>query len=154
MRISRTTTYALQATLHLARTAPGVPVPCRKLAQANKMPERFLLQILRSMVNRGLLQSARGVDGGYFLARMPQQISLCDIVEAFDNSLDAVPPIFDGLRPEIKERLWNTLQKASRLARQELQKVTIADLLTGRESNLPFAVPVPSPRSSTNSVRR
>lgn len=49
------------------------------------MPERFLLQILRSLVTSGLLRSTRGVEGGYRLARTADEISVLDIVESIDG---------------------------------------------------------------------
>ena len=99
------------------------------------MPERFLLQILRSLVNHGLLHSTRGVDGGYHLARPPNQITLRDVVEAFDNPLDPTMPDFDGLPSAVRDRVLVTLGYVSSAARKELQKLTIADLLrSGEES--------------------
>jgi Rrf2 family protein len=115
--------------MHLASASPGVPVPCKELARAGRMPERFLLQILRSLVTHGLLQSTRGVDGGYYLSREATQITVRDIVEAFDNSLESVVPVLDGFTAGTRTRLLTTLQMASQRARQELQKVSIADLL-------------------------
>ncbi len=65
MKFSRTVSYALQATLQLAQEDRAAPVPCSQLAAEGKMPERFLLQILRNLVTHGILRSTRGVDGGY-----------------------------------------------------------------------------------------
>ena len=60
MKISRTIGYAVQAMVQLAETEDVGPVSCRRLAEAGGMPERFLLQILRSLVTSGLLRSTRG----------------------------------------------------------------------------------------------
>ena len=98
MKLSRTIAYAIHATLQLSSGERGVPIPCSQLATEGQMPERFLLQILRSLVTRGLLCSTRGVDGGYYLARPADQISLRDIVEAFDNPLSPAIPVLDALR--------------------------------------------------------
>ena len=65
MKLSRTVAYAVRATLQLAQLEADGPVPCSKLANEGKMPERFLLQILRNLVTHGILRSTRGVDGGY-----------------------------------------------------------------------------------------
>ena len=73
MKLSRTVTYAIQATLQLAESDSRTPVPCSKLASQGAMPERFLLQILRNLVNHGILQSTRGVDGGYALLRIARR---------------------------------------------------------------------------------
>jgi Rrf2 family protein len=93
------------------------------------MPERFLLQILRSLVTHGLLRSTRGVEGGYCLAKSPEQISLRDIVESFDNPLNPSVPMLDGLSVEVTKRLMTTLGHASMAARGELEKLTLADLM-------------------------
>lgn len=130
MKLSRTIAYAIQAMLRLAQADEGVPVPCSQLAGDDGMPERFLLQILRKLVTRGLLHSTRGVDGGYYLARPPTQITLRDIIEAFEDALEHPSlPETDGLSSPSRARILKTLQHASHAARQELQKLTLARIL-------------------------
>jgi Rrf2 family protein len=129
MKLSRTIAYGVHATIHLARTAPGVPIPCSQLAREGRMPERFLVQILRCLVTRGVLKSTCGVAGGYYLSRSPAQITLRDIVEAFDNPLDFNLPALDCMPQEIRSRILVTLQSVAQAARAELQKLTVADLM-------------------------
>ncbi len=129
MKITRTISYAIQASLHLGRTPAGVPVPCSQLAREGNLPERFLLQILRSMVNHGVLQSMRGAEGGYFLSRQPHQITLLDIVEAFDNPLDPGLPDILGMSPKVRSSILQTLNGIAHFSRLELQKLSVADLL-------------------------
>jgi Rrf2 family protein len=128
MRLSRTIAYAVHATLQLGRAEPRVPVPCSQLAHDGQMPERFLLQILRSLVTHGVLESTRGVEGGYCLARPPEEITLRDIVEAFENPLEPTLPKL-GLKQHVRERLLVTLRCVSCAARKELEKLTLAELL-------------------------
>ena len=129
MKLSRTIAYAIHATLQLASGERGVPIPCSQLATEGQMPERFLLQILRSLVTRGLLCSTRGVDGGYYLARPADQISLCDIVEAIDNPLAPTLPVLDALPPDVRPRIMPSRNGASAAAHEELSKLTMADLM-------------------------
>lgn len=129
MKLSRTIAYAIHATLQLAGGERGVPIPCSQLANSGNMPERFLLQILRSLVTHGLLCSTRGVDGGYYLARPPERISLRDVIEAFDNPLNSSIPTLDGLKPAVCEQIKNTLDNASASAYEQLAKLTMADLM-------------------------
>lgn len=129
MKLSRTIAYAIHATLQLSGGDRGVPIPCSQLANDGQMPERFLLQILRSLVTRGLLCSTRGVDGGYYLARPADQISLKDIVEAFDNPLSPNIPAIDALAPDVRKRILSTLNGASEAAHAELGKLSMADLM-------------------------
>jgi Rrf2 family protein len=93
------------------------------------MPERFLLQVMRSLVNKGLLQSTRGVDGGYLLAKPPAEINLCDIVEAFDNPLEPRLPEISGVTSNFRDRILETLQNTSQAARRELRQLSLADLV-------------------------
>jgi Rrf2 family protein len=129
MKLSRTISYAIQASIHLARTEPGAPVPCSQLAREGRLPERFLLQVLRCLVTHGLLQSTRGVDGGYSLSRRPEQITLLDIVEAFDNPLDPGLPTLEGMSPEIRSIILRTLHDVAHASRLELQKLSLAELV-------------------------
>jgi Rrf2 family protein len=134
MKLSRTIAYAIHATLQLATGERGVPIPCSQLASEGKMPERFLLQILRSMVTHGLLCSTRGVDGGYYLARPAEKISLGDIIMAFDNPLSPAIPVLDAISPDVRNRIMATLERASNAAHDELGKLSVSDLMAIEKS--------------------
>jgi Rrf2 family protein len=129
MKLSRTVAYALQATLQLARSESGVPVPCSRLAADGKMPERFLLQILRNLVAHGILASTRGVEGGYTLERAPEEISLLELIEAIDGPMNPALPVNEGLSPESKTKLESAMSEVTARARRELEAVKLADLL-------------------------
>ncbi|MEX0792735.1 MAG: Rrf2 family transcriptional regulator [Pirellulaceae bacterium] len=105
MKLSRTVAYALQATMQLAQSGSKVPVPCSQIAAQGEMPERFLLQVLRSLVTHGVLQSTRGVDGGYMLIRPGGQISLLDVIEAIDGPVNAHLPLQGTIDPAFQDNL-------------------------------------------------
>src|SRR5215471_15258008 len=109
MKLSRTAGYALVATLQLAQSDPSVPIPCSRLAAQGRMPERFLLQILRSLVTHGILHSTRGVEGGYTLQRPAEDISLLDVIEAVDGPMKSAPPMFEGLQQKLVDQLASAL---------------------------------------------
>lgn len=132
MKISRTVAYAIQAVLQLARDEGEMPVPCSRLSAEGKMPERFLLQILRTLVAHGILSSTRGVDGGYRLEMPVEEISLLQIIEAIDGPLVASAPLGDGLDPEARAKIEATLAAVTQTARQSLDAVRLADLLPPR----------------------
>ena len=132
MKLSRTVTYALQATLQLAQADPGEPVPCSRLAAEGAMPERFLLQILRSLVTHGILQSTRGVEGGYTLDRSADDISLLDIIEAVDGPMNTKLPFAAGIPSECQVRLREALRSVAATAREQLQDVKVGHLVTPR----------------------
>lgn len=141
MKVSRTIAYGIHATVLLARAPPGLPVPCSQLASEGRMPERFLLQILRCLVTHGLLESVCGVAGGYSLSRSPEKITLRDIIEAFDNPLEVRLPLLEILSPHVYSKVVSILQSVAEAARAELQKMTVADLAAydGRQVDLASA---------------
>ena len=129
MRLSRTVAYALQATLQLAQLGSKGPVPCNQLAAAGNMPERFLLQVLRNLVTHGVLQSSRGVEGGYSLDRHPADISLLEIIEAIDGPMTSALPVRDGLSVSCQAKLEQTLSQVADATRRQLAAISLAELL-------------------------
>jgi Rrf2 family protein len=129
MKLSRTIAHAVHTAMLLARAGPGVPVSAKVLAQTGQMPERFLIQILGSLVARGILRSTRGADGGYSLSRSADQISIRDIVEAFDNGSGVTIATLDGIAIEARVLLLHTWHEANRAASDVFQKLTVADLV-------------------------
>jgi Rrf2 family protein len=85
--LSQAARYAVAAIVQLDTAGP--PIPCSTLAKKGDMPERFLLQVLRTLVNNQILISSRGVIGGYKLARPLEEISLADVCAAIDGPITA-----------------------------------------------------------------
>lgn len=132
MKLSRTVAYAVQATLQLAQSDSGSPVPCSLLASEGHMPERFLLQILRHLVTHGILHSTRGVDGGYSLDRKPQDISLLDVIEAIDGPLTAAVPTINGGTQPGEVRLREALEDVAVAMREKLAAIKLSDLMDSK----------------------
>lgn len=128
MRMSRSTAYAIGAVLQLTDTIPGRPVPCSQLAKAGAMPERFLLQILRNLVNHGMLKSTRGVDGGYSLTRPLSEISLLQIFEATEGPQTASLPPLDSLPETSQVKLLGVLSEISATVSKNMSQVKLSDL--------------------------
>ena len=128
MKLSRTVSYAVRATMQLAKSESSAPVPCSKLASEGDMPERFLLQILRMLVTHGVLRSTRGVDGGYSLTKSPDKVSLLDVIEAIEGPIDseqqAASPEEDG-----SDNLQTALQEVTQTARRQLEAIKLSKLL-------------------------
>jgi Rrf2 family protein len=129
MKLSRSSTYAIQAALELAQSETDVPVACSQLAANCAMPSRFLLQILHRLVAHGILTSTRGTLGGYELRRSPERISLLDLVEATDGPLVDDKPTANLIVPAAEKQVRLALNRATRAARTELARTTLADLL-------------------------
>lgn len=128
MKLSRTVAYAVRATLQLAERGSETPVPCNRLAAEGQMPERFLLQILRSLVTHGILRSTRGVEGGYTLARQLEEISLLDIIEAIEGPLQTEPvDVVDDNAQQ--ERLMSALREISQTTRRQLDAIRLSQFV-------------------------
>ena len=128
MKLSRTVSYAVKATLQLAQLEADVPVPCSKLASEGKMPERFLLQILRNLVTHGILRSTRGVDGGYALVRPADQISLLEVIEAIEGPYDSPLEVGEGLPEDSQRKLQEALGQVTSTTRRQLEAIKLSQL--------------------------
>jgi Rrf2 family protein len=129
MKLSRTVAYAVRATLALAQSETDGPVPCSKLAAEGKMPERFLLQILRSLVTHGILRSTRGVDGGYALVRPANEISLLEVIEAIEGPYDSTTAMGEALPADSQEMLRDALNQVTTTTRKQLEAIKLSQLL-------------------------
>ncbi len=129
MKLSQSVTYAIHAVVRLAEHRNGPPISCGKLAEQGKMPERFLLQILRDLAKQGLLHSTRGGGGGFTLGRCPEDISLLEVLEAVDGPLSSTLPLKTSFEPIVGERLQTALDRITDLTRQQLQSIRISHLM-------------------------
>ncbi|MBI4735600.1 MAG: Rrf2 family transcriptional regulator [candidate division NC10 bacterium] len=91
MRISTKGDYATRALQDLALRYAEGPVPIEAIAQRQALPARYLEQLLLSLKRAGYLASKRGVNGGYYLAKPPREITLGQVLRAVDGP---VAPIF------------------------------------------------------------
>lgn len=87
MQFSKKADYALRAMAILATLPPDRTLQAQELAEAGKIPIKFLEQILLVLKRSGLLRSKRGVGGGYRLGKESRLISVAEIVEAVDGEL-------------------------------------------------------------------
>jgi DNA-binding IscR family transcriptional regulator len=107
--------YAVAALAELGRAGGSEPVPIGELARRREMPVQFLEQLFAVLRRAGVVNSQRGVKGGYRFARDPSQVSVLEVVELLDGPLgrDA-----DGVFGE-----------ASKAAREVLEQTSIADVI-------------------------
>ena len=89
--LSQRTRYTIRALLHLADRYGEGPVQLSEIADAQKIPPKFLTVMLSQMIREGLVASRRGREGGYWLARPPGEISYGDIVRLTRGSLGLLP---------------------------------------------------------------
>lgn len=85
--LSQTGEYALRAVVHLAQQGRDGPLKIDEIATALDIPRNYLSKILHRLVGAGLLTSARGPTGGFRLAVAADELTLAEVVEAFDPVL-------------------------------------------------------------------
>jgi len=85
MRVTAKGEYASQAALHLALQYPEV-VTIQEIASRHHIPLKYLEQILLELKRGGVLESRRGVKGGYLLARPPAEISVGEVLRIVDGA--------------------------------------------------------------------
>lgn len=90
MWISAKGEYALRAVLHLASNYGQGFVRIQDISREQRIPIKFLEQILLILKNAGYLESKRGSGGGYFLTRRPGEIHLAEIIRTMEVSLAPV----------------------------------------------------------------
>lgn len=132
MRVSAKVDYALRAAAELA-AAPDGPVKGERISQAQGIPLKFLENILLELRHHGLVQSQRGADGGYWLARPAAEITIAEVIRAVEGPLANVR----GARPETLEYegaaeplrdVWVAVRANLRAV---LESVTLADVAAG-----------------------
>ena len=130
MRVSAKADYAVRATLQLAAAADG-PVKGETIAEAQDIPLRFLENILAELRHAGLVQSQRGAEGGYWLARKPSEVKIADSIRAVEGPLASVrserPEELDyqGVAEPLRD-VWIALRAN---IRGVLELVTLADVV-------------------------
>lgn len=113
MKLSVKSDYAARAVLALARHYPEQTVlRMEDLAEAQRVPPKYLPQILIELKARGIVRSVRGTAGGYLLARSPVEITLRDVLQAAQGPLFDTPALNDPHCPPELRRAWQRLQQA------------------------------------------
>ncbi len=85
MIYSKSSEYAIRATIHLAQLPDGDHAMAKEIAQQEEIPAPFLAKILQELARKGILRSVKGPAGGFTLKKKASEIRLLDIVGAIDG---------------------------------------------------------------------
>jgi len=86
MKISVKGEYALQAIFDLASQRPGEPVRIADIARRQKIPQKFLEVILVGLKQAGFVESRRGAEGGYLLARAAESLTVGEVLRSIEGT--------------------------------------------------------------------
>lgn len=88
MQLNQATDYAFRVIMHLASLPQGEIVNSQVIAEEQNIPAGFLQKIMRSLTKGELVKSYRGVDGGFTLAKPPEEISLLTVITVMEGSVN------------------------------------------------------------------
>src|SRR6266404_474873 len=117
--------YALQAIFDLASQRPGEPIRIADIAQRQKIPQKFLELILASLKQAGFVESRRGAEGGYLLARPADSLTIGEVLRHVDGPAQAKGRTRRKVETPFTEMWANVDQAISSV----VDKTTFADLL-------------------------
>ena len=135
MKLSSKGRYGLLALYDLAARFGDGPVPLKAIALRNDIPEMYLEQLFISLRRKGLIQSIRGAQGGYELAKPPKEVVVGDALRALEGSTSLIQCVEDdacGQACDCPSRfVWKRIQEGIDSA---VNSITLQDMLDDRAS--------------------
>jgi Rrf2 family protein len=131
MRISAKAEYACVAMLELAANySEPQPVRIKAIADAQNIPQRFLVQILLQLKTAGLVASVRGASGGYQLAHPPESVSLAQVITAIDDrTLTPRSALAEANRSPLVSALLSVWREVQAEEQHHLERLSLAEIL-------------------------
>lgn len=142
LRISARGEYAIRAVLDLTLHHERGLIPIQDIAERQRIPQRYLEQVLLALKRAGLVSSKRGATGGYQLTRTPETISVGDVLRAVEGSgAPFEPPSRGGRGGEGTElaELWGEIAEA---VSRVVDRLTFAELAARVRERLEVARPM------------
>ncbi len=133
MKLSTKGRYGLRALVDLALNSEPDAVSISSIAQRQGISERYLEQLMAKLKKAGIIAGIRGAQGGYVLARSPQEITIGDVLRALEGNLNAVdcPAILDagnctGSEHCAAKMVW---KKINDVINQTVNSIRLSDLI-------------------------
>ena len=144
MKISKKCQYALKSILELARRNTGNAVKTHEIARSQGISQRFTEIILNELKHGGFVESRRGNDGGYLLARDPQALTVREVIEYIQGAISVAPEaINDNTNSSLfgnkaLQELWKEVNVA---VSEVCENKTFADLIDFEKAQREKCVP-------------
>lgn len=132
MKISTKGRYALRLMLDLAYNHTGSFIPIKNISQRQDISDKYLEQIITQLSRAGLVKSARGAQGGYMLAKEPQEYTVGEILRLLEGNLAPVACVDDTkdacTRADecVAMEVWREIKDA---VNKVVDNITLADLV-------------------------
>ena len=132
LRISKQADYGIVLLSHFAQKDAGTSLTARDVAGESGLPLPMVAKILKRLGRGGILESKRGVKGGYRLTRSDREVTIASIVEALEGPIgvvDCIPGVNRTCRHEPRCPLKSPLQRLNAIVRKTLESLTLRDLV-------------------------
>jgi Rrf2 family protein len=131
MKLSTKGQYGTRALLDLALYPGEGPIPIKDVAQRQEIPLQYLEHLMTPLIRGGIVRSVRGVRGGVWLAKLPQEIRLSEVIQLLEGS---IAPVECVVNPEVCSRsrlcvtrdIWSEIKEAMNGV---LESITLQDLV-------------------------
>ncbi|HNW98081.1 MAG TPA: Rrf2 family transcriptional regulator [Bacteroidales bacterium] len=134
--LSFKTRYAMLALIHLAKEYGNGAILISEIAKGEKIPQRYLENILLDIKKMGIIGSKLGKDGGYFLKKSPNKIDLASVIRHFEGSLALIYCVSEKsyqscefCMNEKKCKLRNVFKDIRDYTNKKLSKTKLSDLI-------------------------
>jgi Rrf2 family protein len=113
MKISAKEEYACLAVLELSLNYdPDIPIRVQDIAERQKIPVKFLFQIMQVLKRVDIVHSKRGTDGGYVLARSPDDITVGDVIQSISGPFVQMSPNGGAEATSQFKPIWERVDQA------------------------------------------
>ncbi|NJM55620.1 MAG: Rrf2 family transcriptional regulator [Verrucomicrobiae bacterium] len=134
MKLSLKVEYSCRVLAQLARFyGTGKLAHIEDLARLEEVPANYLVQILNEMRNAGLIVSRRGKQGGYALAKAPEEVSLSEVLQAMEGNLLETNLQTKGESGPLVARIWTDI---SELLNEKIATITLRDFMPGESREM------------------
>lgn len=135
MRITQEADYGFRVILYLSKLGYGEKIEAKAISKDENIPLRFLLKLLRKLTQADIIKSYRGVNGGYALNQMPENITLKDVISAIDGPIYINRCLYDPNHCNLKRShscgVHNALATVQIKLIRELESINFKDILDG-----------------------
>lgn len=144
---SQTVEYSLRAIVTLAQNE-GRPCTAQEVSELTRVPTPYLSKVMQILVRAGLINSQRGLHGGFVLAKSPSEVTVLDVVDAVEpyKRIRSCPlglQTHNELCP-----LHKCLDTGMALAEKTFRETTLSDLVRSPDSVTPLCDIPPEPPAS------
>ena len=135
MKISTKGRYGLRALTYMAMQSQNEAISLVKVARRQHISLNYLEQVFATLRKAGIVKSQKGAQGGYLLAKKPEEIKVGDVLTALEGEFSIIDDMdtdasFDAVRCAIRELVWDRINQS---VNSYLEEYTLAELIENHE---------------------